>query len=507
MFASVPSAVLFGAEGHPVTVEVHVGSGLPGFHIVGLPDESVRESRDRVRAAVMSSGGRWPNDKVTVNLAPSLYRKSGSGLDVAIAIGVLAASEQIPVDAIRGLAFVGEVGLDGSIRAVPGVAPMVGVLGDCDVVVPVANTHEALVVAAGRVRSLASLAEAIEVFNDQAPWPDHEVNVPDLDPVFVPDLADVHGQPLARRALEIAAAGGHHCLFVGPPGSGKTMLAARLPGLLPSLSRDQALEVTMIHSAAGVRLPPSGLVVRPPFRAPHHTSSEVSIVGGGSHSLRPGEISIAHCGVLFLDELPEFAPRVMNTIRQPLEDGMIRVARAALHTTMPARFQLVAAMNPCPCGGGSRPGDCQCGESRVEKYASRVSGPLLDRFDLRVRVERPAVDDLLSSKRGESSVEVAERVATARDRAVDRQGVLNAQLPARQLDSVARLSSGAFAVLRHEMERGRLSGRGYHRVRRVARTIADLSPMLVDEIDEASVSLALEMRTSLQVARSTGRVA
>ena len=288
------------------------------------------------------------------------------------------------------------------------------------------------------------------------------------------------------------------------------MLAARLPGLLPNLTRDQALEVTMIHSAAGVALPAEGLVTRPPFRAPHHTSTEASIVGGGTHSLRPGEISIAHCGVLFMDELPEFNPKVMDTIRQPLEDGEVRVSRAAHHTTIPSRFQLVAAMNPCPCGMGGRPGGCECGQARVSKYSSRVSGPLLDRFDLRVRVERPVVDDLLSGVRGESSSTVAARVAAAQARAIERQGSVNAELSAGQLDDVAPLRPAALAVLRHEMERDRLSGRGYHRIRRVARTIADLTTPPtgeIDVIDESAVALALEMRASVRPVRSTTAVA
>lgn len=507
MFASIPSAVILGAEGHPVSVEVHVAKGLPGFHIVGLPDESIRESRDRVRAAVMSSGVAWPDVKVTVNLAPSQHRKTGSGLDLAIAAGVLAADEQIPIESLSGLAFIGELGLDGSIRAIPGVAPMVGVLGELDIVVPIPNTHEAFVVAQGRVRPLRHLREVIDVLNEVAPWPDHDIEVPESDPAPAPDLSDVQGQPLARRALEIAAAGGHHCLFVGPPGAGKTMLASRLPGLLPSLDRERALEVTMIHSASGIALPAGGLVVRPPFRAPHHTSSEVSIVGGGSRSLQPGEISIAHCGVLFMDELPEFAPSVIQTIRQPLEEGTIRVARAAIHATIPARFQLVAAMNPCPCGGGTKPGECGCGEHRIEKYAGRVSGPLLDRFDLRVRVERPSVDDLLDSQPGESTASVAERVATARDLAIARQGDLNAQLSAKRLDDFAPLTPGALQRLRDEIEEGRLSARGYHRVRRVARTMADLAPRPLDLIDEETICLALQMRTSLRQQRTTRWVA
>lgn len=498
MFASIPSAVLFGARGHRVTVEVHVGKGLPGFHVVGLPDESIRESRDRVRAAVMSTGVPWPGAKVTVNLAPSQQRKAGSGLDLAIAVGVLVASERLPADAIRGLGFLGELGLDGSIRPVPGVAPMAGVLADLDIVVPVADAHQAWVVSDARVRPIAHLAELLAVFEQRSPWPDHDVVVAGLDRPPDPDLADVVGQPMARRALEIAAAGGHHCLFVGSPGSGKTMLAARLPGLLPALTRDEALEVTMIHSAAGISLPPEGLVTRPPYRAPHHTSSEASIVGGGSHSLRPGEISIAHCGVLFMDELPEFSRKVMDTIRQPLEDGEVRVGRALQHTTIPARFQLVAAMNPCPCGEGGRPGGCECGEAQVAKYSGRVSGPLLDRFDLRVRVDRPVVDDLLCGDRGESSAVVAERVARARARAIERQGVVNAGLTAADLDLMAPLSNAALSVLRDQMERGRLSGRGYHRIRRVARTIADLGPDPAAEIDEATVALALELRTDVR---------
>ena len=500
MFASVPSAVVLGAEGQAVTVEVHVADGLPGFHIVGLPDESVREARDRVRAAVTSSRIRWPDTKVTVNLAPSHHRKSGAGLDLAIAVGVLAAGGRIPVEAVRRVAVVGELGLDGSVRPVVGVAPMVGALdragpdGAPDVVVPVASAHEAAVVATGRVRPVATLGEVVGALAGEAPWPDHDLAPPPAPPPAVADLADVRGQRLARAALEIAAAGGHHLLLVGPPGAGKTMLAARLVGLLPPLDRERALEVTMIHSAAGVELPACGLVTRPPFRAPHHTSSEVSIVGGGSGGLRPGEISIAHGGVLFLDELPEFAPRVIQTLRQPLEEGRVRVARAALHATIPARFQLVAAMNPCPCGGGE-PGACACGERRVERYAARVSGPLLDRLDLRVHVERPSVDALLDDAPGEPTALVAERVARARARSLDRRGALSAELTAAELDEHAPLDAASSGLLRAELEAGRLSARGYHRVRRVARTIADLAGAEV--IEEATVALALELRAAI----------
>ena len=508
MYGSISSATVLGAEGHRINVEVQVSKGLPGFRMVGRPDESTREARDRARAAVMSCGLEWPATSITVNLAPSSDRKTGSGLDLAIAVGVLVAAEIVPPESVAGLAFLGELGLDGSLRPVAGIVPMVGVLGELDVVVPVECAVEARVAALGSVRLISHLRELVAVLCGAEPWPDHDADVPAVPEVDAdaPDLADLHGQPLAREALEIAAAGGHHTLFIGPPGSGKTMLASRLPGLLPRLDRSRALEATMVHSAAGALLPPGGLIQRPPFRAPHHTSSLVALVGGGSHTLRPGEISMAHCGVLFMDELAEFSPSVLDGLRQPLEQRIVTVDRAHLHVVLPADFLLVAAMNPCPCGGGP-PGSCLCGDAVLHRYARRVSGPLLDRFDLRVNVHRPAVDDLIANEPSEASVVVAARVEAARDVALLRQGVLNSALPASRLDHLARLDPGAQLHLRHEMERGRLSGRGYHRVRRVARTIADLRRDVTDSVTEDDVVLALRFRADLASALRVGRAA
>ena len=501
MLAAVRSATLFGVEGRPVTVEVHAAGGLPSFQMIGLPDTVCREARDRVRAAVLSSDLRWPSSRVTVNLAPSHERKAGSSLDLAIAVGVLAASEQLPLDQVQGRTFLGELGLDGSLRTVPGVAPMLAALrADGEAVRPVLagrSFREAQGVVGDDVQVASTLREVVDALRGDMPWPDPpDEELVDDDPA-VPDLSDVRGQWAARMGLELAAAGGHHLLLVGPPGSGKTMLAQRMPGLLPPLDHARSLETTMVHSAAGIRLPAGGLVRTPPFRAPHHSSSMVALVGGGSPSLRPGEVSMANGGVLFLDELGEFSPVVLDALRQPLEEGVIRLARARAAATLPASFLLVAATNPCPCGGG-RPGECQCDDAARLRYLRRLSGPLLDRFDLRVAVERPAVDDLLGSGGGEPTADVMARVTAARDRSLDRIGVLSGAIPASQLDALAPVDADARAMLRDQLERDSLTGRGYHRVRRVARTIADLDGEH-EVVTVEHVALALRLRVSLKV--------
>lgn len=494
MFATVRSTTLLGVVGRAVDVEVHVGVGLPGFTIVGQPDEVCRESRDRVRAAFLSRGFTWPNRRITVNLAPSGERKGGSGLDLAIAVGVLIADEQLPPQVADDTAFVAELGLDGSLRGVVGAAPLIAAVRERRVVVAAGNAVAARAAGATDVVFADDLAAVVACLRGDETWGTSSADSSTCDHADEPDLADVRGQPVARLALEVAAAGGHHLLLVGPPGAGKSMLARRLPGILPPLTQQQALACTMVHSAAHVTMPTSGRVTRPPFRSPHHSVSLVGLIGGGTSAMRPGEVSLASEGVLFLDELGEFAPSVLDALRQPLEEGVVHVSRARTTLTFPARFLLVAATNPCPCGAGA-PGICVCDDAARAKYVRRFSGPLLDRFDLRVSVGLPQVDDLVGNVRGEATAVVAQRVRAARDLAIARSGGVNATIAVDDLDRVAPLAPPARAMVRRELELGRLSGRGLHRVRRVARTIADLDGATV--VDEAHVATALQLRSGL----------
>ncbi len=503
MLASIPSATLHGVDGRAVSVEVHVSSGLPGFTVVGLPDAAVRESRDRVRAALLSSQLSWPSRRVTVNLAPSGIRKTGAGLDLPIAIGLLVAAEVLPSACVEGTGFVGELGLDGSVRPVPGTASLVAAMAGERIVVPAAASAEASLVAGARVRPASTVAELVVALRGRGPWAEiPPVAAASGNGARQPDLAEVRGQLVARRALEIAAAGGHHLLLVGAPGSGKTMLATRLPGILPDLTRDEALEVLRIHSAAGFTASGGIFPSRPPFRAPHHGATEVAIVGGGTSWLRPGEVSLAHTGVLFLDEMGEFPAPVLDALRQPLEEHVIRVRRARGAIDFPARFLLVGAMNPCPCGEGGLPGACRCSDVMRQRYLRRLSAPLLDRFDLAITLGRPDVEDLLGGPPGDSSAVVATRVRRARELAHGRGVRGNAELAVDEIDDRSTLSADAAALLERRLRSGILSARGLHRVRRVALTIADLDGASV--VDERQVAEALQLRSGRSALVSGG---
>ncbi|MCD6061880.1 MAG: ATP-dependent protease [Moraxellaceae bacterium] len=472
--ALVRTRAQLGLEAPAVTVEVHLSSGLPGLAIVGLPEAAVRESKDRVRSALLNSGFEFPQRHITISLAPADLPKDGGRFDLPIALGILAANGQIPVEALSRYEFLGELALSGELRPINGVLPASLAVRNAGraLFVPLANAGEAARPATAEVYGGDHLLAVYAHLNDRQclPRATPPVAPPDAD-LPCPDLADVKGQHQARRALEIAAAGGHSLLMIGPPGTGKTLLASRLPGLLPPLDEREALEVAAIRSLLGQADEPD---FRPPFRAPHHTASGVALVGGGSNP-RPGEITLAHHGVLFLDELPEFDRRVLEVLREPLESGHVMISRAARQVRYPARFQLAAAMNPCPCGylgdGTSR---CRCSPDQVARYRGRLSGPLLDRIDLHVDVPALPAEVLHRGTPGEATAHVKERVLAARERQRQRQGFLNNALPPNALDEHAGLARADADMLEQAMRRMRLSARAYHRILRVARTIADL---------------------------------
>jgi magnesium chelatase family protein len=501
--ATILSRTQQGLEAPLVRVEVHVGSGLPAFSIVGLPETAVKESKDRVRAALANCGFELPAGHITVNLAPADLPKEGGRFDLPIAIGILVASAQLPAGPFANCELYGELSLGGDLHAIRGALPtaLQATRAGHALVLPAGNLAEAGLVQGGRVSGATHLLEVcrhargIEALKLAAR--------PDWVPPRTrgPDLADVRGQAGARRALEIAAAGEHSLLFMGPPGSGKSMLAQRLPGILPSMSEDEALETAAVRSLSTSQFRLDDWRRRP-FRSPHHTASAIALVGGGSRP-RPGEISLAHNGVLFLDELPEFDRQVLEVLREPLESGRVSISRAARQANFPARFQLVAAMNPCPCGHlGDPAANCRCAPERVESYRARISGPLLDRIDLHVEVPRVSAEAIASPRPAEASAAVAARVAAARARQLERQGRSNARLESVDVADTIRAESAALALLDRAMRGLALSARAYHRVLRVARTIADLAG--ADQVAVEHIAEAVSLR---QLDRRSGAAA
>jgi magnesium chelatase family protein len=493
-FATVLSREQRGIDAPQVRVEVDIGPGLPAFNIVGLPEAVVRESKDRVRAALTNSYFEFPSGRITVNLAPADLPKEGGRFDLPIAIGILSASGQL-TDArseLQECELYGELSLSGELRSMKGMLPaaLAASFARHPVIVPHINAAEAALVKDCEVIAARHILEVCAHFGGAGRLGLYRAEPPSLTPTVLPDLCDVRGQPHARRALEIAAAGQHSLLLIGSPGAGKSMLAQRLPGIVPPMNDAEAMEVAAVRSIAGRPLKPSEWRARP-FRSPHHTASAVALVGGGAHP-RPGEISLAHNGVLFLDELPEFERRVLEVLREPMEAGAITISRAARQAEFPARFQLIAAMNPCPCGYlGDANGKCRCTEDQVQRYSTRISGPLLDRLDLHVHVPRVEFKRLREpSGSCEASAAVAARVVRARAVQIQRQGACNAHLDNAAVERYCTPNAAGLGVLERAMHRLGLSARSYHRVLKVARTIADMSGGPLIEVGHIAVALA-----------------
>ncbi len=503
MLARAKSGVVIGVEAFPIEVEVDVSPGLPGFNMVGLPEGAVRESRERVKAAIKNCGYPFPTQKITVNLAPADIKKEGAGLDLPIASAILSVQGLIPQKALSAYCLLGELSLDGTVKSTRGVLPMSISSSDWDLaglVVPEANGPEASVVKYSDIYPVGHLSQVVEFLSGrlaiQAPKTDlYDLSHDERDAHG--DFSDIIGQEHAKRALEVAAAGGHNVLMIGPPGSGKTMMARRLPSILPPLTFDEALETTTIYSVAGKLPPGRPLLTSRPFCSPHHTISDAGLIGGGAVP-RPGQVSLAHNGVLFLDELPEFKKNVLEGLRQPLEDGIVTISRVSLTLTFPARFMLVAAQNPCPCGHlGDPANSCSCPPSQVIRYRSRVSGPLLDRIDIQVEVPAVPYSELGQGRKGETSEVIRARVGAARKRQEERFKGLgihcNAQMGSRDLQTFCPLSNETRGFLEEVASRLNLSARAYHRIIKIARTIADLEAS--EDITVAHLAEAVQYRS------------
>lgn len=498
------SVGLTGIVGQLVTVEADLAAGLPGTAVIGMPDQAIIQSRDRIRAAIVNSGHKWPDRRITLGLSPAALRKSGAGYDIALAIAVLAAAGTVPISAAGSTVLIGELGLDGTTRPVRGVLPALlaaRAAGRLRAIVPLDNLAEAALATGMTVWGAPTLADLIASLRNENHGMIRGVAAEPERSDGGPDLADVLGQPQARLALEIAAAGGHHLAMLGPPGAGKTMLASRLPGILPPLSDEESLEVTAVHSVAGLLDEKTPLITRPPFVDPHHSATQAAIIGGGSGQIRPGSVSLAHCGVLFLDEAPEFERRALDALRQPLEEGAVMLARVVGVVRFPARFQLVLAANPCPCAAAND-ADCRCGSVQRRNYLNKLSGPLMDRID--IRIDLPALPpSILTSAvgQGESSAVVAQRVGLARKRAAhrwrDTPWRCTAAVPGAVVRRMWSPGDTEAQLLNRAVRSGRLTGRGYDRVLRLSLTVADLAGRDVPSAADVAAALALRCGEAL----------